>query len=492
MSVSFRLIASLAALIACAGLLGGAALAALFGLSGHYHASEDRHRELRSLYEVGHRAATMQMLLAADDFDADAFARHVHKAIDEADRLPARVEGGAVGPESTLSALLRSVESSVRDGVDVTGARPALHGALSEVAAIAARAEAAIVSNRLAAAAQFRRALMVMGVLFALCGIVAVVVGVAQYRAIMGPIRALDRAAENLAAERFARVRESGDLEFRRLMRQFNRMSGALEDVNASMRGQVETKTRLLMRSEQLASVGRLAAGLAHEINNPLAIIAGHAEATLRAIRRGDAGAMARVEHALQIVCDEAFRCSDITRDLLDMTRATDVRVEEFRVRRVMERAIELVRALPVAQGQSVRLCGREPLCDPVCRGTPGNVLQAALNLLTNALEACEPGEGVVLVDIRSWGDDVEVSITDNGCGMSVETMAAAFDPFFTDKPRKELRGAGLGLSLAHAIIERHGGRLEARSEGAGRGSAFVMRLPLSSGVPLEAACTPA
>lgn len=483
MSVGRRLMASLVALIVCAGLLGGAALLGLLSLSGHFRESEDRHRELRAVFEVGHRAATMQMLLGAEEFDGDAFARHLHRSLVEAERL----NSGAAGARS-ISGLLRSIESGVRDRERDVRTLPALHGVLSEVAATASKMEAAIIENRQLASSRLRLTIGAMGALFALCGSVAVAVGVAQYRAVMRPIRALDSAAAELAAERFARVGESGDLEFRRLMRQFNRMSDSLEQLHHSMQSQVEIKTRLWMRSEQLASVGRLAAGLAHEINNPLAIMAGHAEASLRTIRRGDAKALADAERALGIVRDEAFRCGAITRGLLDMSRGSDTEMESFPIRGVMERAVDLVRGLPVAHGQSVRINDGAVECDLSCIGRPADILQAALNLLTNALEACEPGAGRVEVSIGRSGDRVEVRIADNGCGMSAETLAAAFDPFFTDKRRKASGGVGLGLAITHAIVERSGGRLEAWSDGPGRGSAFALFLPRHCDVSSEKA----
>jgi two-component system, NtrC family, sensor kinase len=323
--------------------------------------------------------------------------------------------------------------------------------------------------------------------------LVAGVVGVRQYRSIMGPVRALDRAVTRIAGiELDHRVPEQGDREFRRLIGEFNRMSATIQRLHESMSRQVEIKSRQLVRSERLASVGTLAAGLAHEINNPLGIIAGYAQTTLRRLDRAADDesrreALARAGQTLRVICEEAFRCRDIAGRLLEMARPGEEEPKPVVLAAVAREAIELVQHLPVASGRGLECRIEERDARVACLGQSAELLQVLINLLTNALEATEPGSGRVVISMADAEDRAIVEVLDNGCGMDEETVARAFDPFFTDKPRRGLSGvggtaggggSGLGLSISHAIVERHGGRLFAQSDGPGRGSTFTVELP--------------
>jgi signal transduction histidine kinase len=144
--------------------------------------------------------------------------------------------------------------------------------------------------------------------------------------------------------------------------------------------------------------------------------------------------------------------------------------------------AVDLMRPLPICKGIEIECVQDAPGESMVCLGQSSQLLQVFINLLRNALEACSAPGGRVLVRLHTQRGMVCVEVADNGCGMEQAALEHAFDPFFTDKPRRGLSGSGLGLSISHAIIERHQGRIYAQSDGAGRGSRFVVELPALAG----------
>ncbi len=504
MTVGRRLLWSQLTLVACAALLGGAALAGLAGLRHHYLAAEEHYEDLRSLYEIGHRAAMIRVLMSDGAPDRRVTRNHLLLAAREAQKLRGDADGDARPHSLAIQNAGAAIQHQLRDfaqHLDMDTASPALlagmNRTLGRIASLAGTTEREISANRRAATAKFQSVLVAMAVLLAITITIAATVGTMQYRSVVRPLRALDAAVNRLAGVRFGgALPEQGDREFRHLMRHFNRMSRTLEHLHASMAQQVEVKSRQLVRSERLAGVGYLAAGLAHEINNPLGIIAGYAETSLRRLKAAQNGSrdevIGTVEQTLGIICEEAFRCRDITRDLLQMAQPLDGDTEVMHIAPLVERAIRLVRGLPVARDREIVLCADEPAGEPVCRGHASQLLQVLINLLTNALEACPAGRGSVLVSYRRELDGTIITVTDNGCGMSEEVLRCAFDPFFTDKPRRGLTGCGLGLSVSHAIIERHGGRLYAHSDGPECGSSFTIELPVAPAaepVESERAC---
>jgi len=471
---------SLIALVACTALLGGAAIAGLLALSHHFQTAEDQYRELRSVYEIGFRAAAIRQLLQTEPTEEAAIRRHLFLAAEEARKLDASL---GARPDPQLHALCASISDRLNapDG----GLAADANAWLNEVTTLSATAQRRIVENREQANAQFRMVVLTIAGLLAATVVVAVVVGIRQYRSVMHPVRALDRAVALLADIRLGhQMEEAGDIEFRRLMHHFNRMSRALEQLHSSMQHQVELKSRQLVRSEQLASVGTLAAGLAHEINNPLAIIAGYAQTALRKLDRvsGDRGkdeAIDRARATLTVICEEAFRCKDIAMQLVRMAQPIEGEPSGVVIDEVARHAIELVGRLPCAHGKTIAYRCSTEARDLEAAGRAPQLLQVILNLLTNALEACDSADGRVVVSIDETSGKIMVSVQDNGCGMTEESVAQAFDPFYTDKASRGLDGCGLGLSISHAIIERHAGRIYAHSDGPGLGSTFTVELPV-------------
>ncbi len=496
MTLASRLVRNTALLLLGTLLVGSAALVGLGRLSRHFDVASQTHEELRRLYEIGHHAASLRELLSmrsGADANTDALRAHAAAAMRASDAL-----AGQLASEASLDEARRSGAQQLHDQLREIARRAhddaaspidsrELSPMLARVANLAGRANARIVENRAEAAAGHERTILRIGALFLLTIAAGAVGGVMHHRRVMSPLRALGQAVAHLVQARFGRaIPETGDRELRLLIRHFNHMSDRIGRLHETMRSQVEIKSRQLVRCEQLAGVGCLAAGVAHEINNPLAIIAGYAETTLRRLERlsdDDLGEPARLRQSLRIICDEAFRCRGITDELLELARPREhEEFEPISLAAVARRAIELVGALAVARGKDLVLCDRGSTfnaSETLVRGDESQLLQVLINLLTNALDACESAGGRVVLSIEHGDDDdVLLTVADNGCGMSEETAVHVFDPFFSRKVERGRGGAGMGLAVSHAIIQRHGGNLFAHSDGPGRGSSFAIELP--------------
>ena len=256
-------------------------------------------------------------------------------------------------------------------------------------------------------------------------------------------------------------------------------------------------RSQEVIRNEQLASVGFLAAGVAHEINNPLASIAWSAEALesrlhriLHPIESTDAVAeqpsgleaaqgvdLNTLRTYLRRIQDEAFRCKGITERLLDFSRlGTDQRKQSIDMNEVVQDVVDMVRHLGQFRSQKIEFQPRPmPM---IAWASPQEMKQVILNLLTNALESLDPGrnDGFVRVTVEALSDSVRLIIDDNGCGMSEEVLQHLFEPFFTR--RRDGRGTGLGLPITSRIIADHGGRITPKSQGANQGSRIEVVLP--------------
>jgi signal transduction histidine kinase len=297
------------------------------------------------------------------------------------------------------------------------------------------------------------------------------------YRAIFYPIRHVHKCVAKLAAGQFeSRSRLNTGDEMQELGEAFNDMADKLQTMYRNLNTQVEERSRQLIRSERLASVGFLAAGVAHEINNPLASIAFCAEA-LQARVSGflpkENSEADVVKNYLSMIEEEAFRCKAITEKLLDFSRAgVPERIETDLV--VLTRdVLEMVKHLGRAREKKLIF---EPNETVFCQANPQELKQVLLNLVINALESVDD-HGTVEVVVRNQVNDVEIVVRDNGVGMTEEVLENLFEPFFTRS--RTGKGTGLGLSISHLIVSQHGGKLEATSEGPNRGSAFTVRLPI-------------
>ena len=487
MSLNTRMILGVLASALCTALLAAAATLGMSQMRGHFTAAADQYDELRSIYEIGHRAALVRATLETPEPDRATILRQLAAAQRELDALRAGPYGPGAGgaldaPIEAIAADLASMRRRVETATALAGATGELDRAIGRVATLAGEAKTSIIKNRSLASAEFDRAQIAMALWLALAIAVSLAAGLLQRRAVMRPVRALDRAVSQLADADFTcRVPPQGASELRRLVQRFNEMSDEIRRLHDSMQAQVETRTRQLARAERLAGLGRLAAGVAHEINNPLAIIAGHAESAARRLERRpeDPESSERAAQALTIITEEAFRCREITSELLNLAAPSAGREAAIDAARLTERAVRLARGLPSAAGRAIDLRVEPGAGGALVTGDEPQLLQVLINLIANGLEACAGEGGRVRVAVRRETEALAIEVADNGRGMTEPELAKAFDPFQTSKPRRGLAGAGLGLTVSHAIIDRHGGRIEAASDGPGNGSTLTIRLPI-------------
>ncbi len=230
-------------------------------------------------------------------------------------------------------------------------------------------------------------------------------------------------------------------------------------------------RTRRMMTGERLAALGQMASGIAHEINNPLASIAGCAEALLSRIERERIDPVLFREY-LGIVHEEVFRCKKITTAMLSFVRQGSYETAVVRLDEALDRALELVGF----QGRlrSVTVVRESPPDLPAVVASEGELRQVLLIVLSNALDAMRD-EGTLRCGLAAADGMVTVSITDEGPGISQEVMSSIFTPFLTTKAAQG--GTGLGLSIAKRIVEDFGGEITVDSQ-PGRGTTVLIRLP--------------
>ncbi|MDT4897489.1 MAG: hypothetical protein QOH25_2566 [Acidobacteriota bacterium] len=232
---------------------------------------------------------------------------------------------------------------------------------------------------------------------------------------------------------------------------------------------------RAVARAEKLAAVGRLAAGVVHEINNPLATISACAEALESRLNEGAFNSSPEVEDLrdyLSLIRSEAFRCKSITNGLLDFSRTRAGEYLPVNINEVISSAARLVTHQRRGDEIEIRIEVMEQLA-PVS-GDEGQLQQAVIALATNAIDAMPEG-GRLTLRGRNENDHVLVEICDTGVGIAPENLTKIFDPFFTTKEIG--RGTGLGLAVCYGIVTEHGGRLDVQSA-IGSGTTFTISLP--------------
>ena len=247
------------------------------------------------------------------------------------------------------------------------------------------------------------------------------------------------------------------------LGRDFNRMVAQLRESREEIQRLYRTQ---ISRAEHFATLGELAAGLAHEIRNPLAGIAGVAEVVARDLPESSAA-----REALEGVREEVLRINRIVSDLLETARPKPPQFQAADLNATAEHAVIFARQQSLSRPVQVLLRKAEGL--KAVEHDPGQIHQVLLNLILNALQAIE-GPGEVQVSVQQRDGSAVVTVRDTGKGIAAEHLPNIFRPFFTTKGK----GTGLGLSLAHRIVEDHGGRIEVESL-VGEGSRFSVLLPL-------------
>ncbi|MEP6920906.1 MAG: ATP-binding protein [bacterium] len=232
---------------------------------------------------------------------------------------------------------------------------------------------------------------------------------------------------------------------------------------------------RAVARAEKLAAVGRLAAGVVHEINNPLATISACAEALESRIQDGSfasSPALDDLQEYLGLIRSEAFRCKSITNGLLDFSRTRASQHVLLDLSQVITSAARLLSHQK--RGGQVEFLIKAPDNLPPLLGDTGQLQQAVIALATNALDAMPDG-GVLTISAHSEGEVLLIEVSDTGVGIAPENLAKIFEPFFTTKEVGQ--GTGLGLSVCYGILTEHGGSLDVQST-LGVGTTFTITLP--------------
>jgi two-component system NtrC family sensor kinase len=301
--------------------------------------------------------------------------------------------------------------------------------------------------------------------------------------------------------QEFARVFESGEIE--RIEQETTRTNGEINywliskipmriddsgrvshviTVGEDITSRVEAN-RAVAGAEKLAAIGRLAAGVVHEINNPLATISACAEALESRLQEGafsqgeTSTALNDLREYLGLIRSEAFRCKSITNGLLDFSRARGSEHILLNLADVIHSAARLL-AHQQRDGK-IEFRIDTPGDLPLLSGDAGQLQQAIIALATNAVDAMPEG-GTLTISARQQDREVLVEISDTGAGIAPEHIAKIFEPFFTTK--EVGRGTGLGLAVCYGILTEHGGSLDVQST-LGAGSTFTITLPVADEV---------
>ncbi len=302
-------------------------------------------------------------------------------------------------------------------------------------------------------------------------------------RSITRPIGEMVDATRSITAGRFDQEVDAGSQgeiallanSFNTMLKSLRQMKSDLEEWARTLEEKVKERTEELLamqarvaQSERLASVGMLAAGVAHEINNPLGGIL-----ALTALTLEDIPADSPDRENLEEVIKQTERCRDIVKGLLEFSRQSEVHTEPVDLNRILEETLALISRQSIFLNIEV-VKELDPDL-PEVMADRSQFQQVFMNIIMNAVQAMEEKGRVTLVTRRAGEDRVEILISDTGRGIPAEKIDRIFDPFFTTKASGQ--GTGLGLSIAYGIVSKHRGTITVESE-EGRGSTFTIRVP--------------
>ncbi len=317
------------------------------------------------------------------------------------------------------------------------------------------------------------------------------------WRFVHRPVRILRTGTERLGAgELGVQIPVTSRDELGSLAYSFNEMSRQLNEARQeitawtkTLEERVQRKTNELSRAhqqmiqaEKLTSLGKLAAVVAHEINNPLSGILTYAKLLRKWVDRGEsiADRGKDMHDALALIESESRRCGEIVRNLLTFARAAPMNITDFDINHVIRQCVKLVEHKLELGNITADL--RLPTDLPVMRGDAGQIEQLLLALVMNAIEAM-PHEGNLRITTSTSTDrsKIVVAVSDDGLGIDPDVLPRLFDPFVTTK--EEGKGVGLGLAVSRSIVERHEGHISVASE-VGRGTTFTITLPVGAVEP--------
>jgi two-component system NtrC family sensor kinase len=292
-----------------------------------------------------------------------------------------------------------------------------------------------------------------------ICIVLAGIIAVPTAQFIVHPVAELVEATRRLAqGDMTVRVPVYSQGELAVLGQSFNIMVETLHQTQQE-----------LLHKERLASMGQLAAGVAHEINNPLGTILLFSDVMYKEAPQDDPR-----RDDLKMIINETTRCKNIVADLLNFARQQEVLAQETDVHALLEKVVEGVRLQPIfKEVQIVRQFSPDL---PTIQADPAQLQQVFVNLLNNAAEAMGEGGAITLATRPVNGQWVEIKVSDTGCGISEENLGKLFTPFFTTKALG--KGTGLGLSIVYGIIKMHRGQIAVQSQ-VGQGTTFTVTLPV-------------
>lgn len=280
---------------------------------------------------------------------------------------------------------------------------------------------------------------------------------------VLKPVRQIVAATQHVA---------TGDLNYTIKLDKKDEIGELAKSFNAMTRRLSETQ-RQLYQSDKLASVGRLAAGVAHEINNPLTGVLTYSSYLLKR-----ANGHPEIKEDLDVIVRETKRCRDIVKGLLDFARQSPPEKSRVEINDIIQQATRILE-----NQLAERRIKLEKILQPNLPAimADGNQLQQVLvNLLVNASDAIGDNGGTITIasEFSSPPDTsyIQIKVSDTGCGIARGNLAKIFEPFFSTKGKK---GYGLGLAVVWGIIEKHGGKITVESE-AGKGTTFVIHLPVN------------
>jgi two-component system NtrC family sensor kinase len=289
--------------------------------------------------------------------------------------------------------------------------------------------------------------------------LLAVMIAIPISRSITRPVETMALATEKVAqGDRTVTVPVEGTGELTILARSFNSMVETLR-----------TTEQQLIQSEKLASVGQLAAGVAHEINNPLGTILLFSDIMRKELPSEDP----RRDDVTMII-DEATRCKTIVSDLLNFARQNEVLAQITDVNALLTDTIDEITIQPVFD--NVKIVSQLDPSLPDIQADPAQLREVFVNIMTNAAEAMEGGGSLTISTATAEDEMIKIAFQDTGCGIPEQNLSKIFTPFFTTKAIG--KGTGLGLAIVYGIVKMHRGQIYVESE-VGVGSTFTITLPV-------------
>jgi two-component system NtrC family sensor kinase len=278
-------------------------------------------------------------------------------------------------------------------------------------------------------------------------------------RLVLQPVRKMVAVTRKVAEGDLSQKVEVGNGdEIGTLAHSFNDMMQKLLDAQ-----------KQLLHANKLASVGRLAAGVAHEINNPLTGVLTYSSFLLKR-----AGSDSELREDLEVIVRETKRCREIVKGLLDFSRQNVSERRPVSINEIVRDACRVVRN-PL-QTQKTEIIQRLAEDLPQIHADASRMQQVLVNLFVNAGDAMPEGGGTITVTTDRFDEHVRIRVSDTGCGIEARDLDKIFEPFFTTKGT---RGNGLGLAIVWGIVEGHGGRLSVESE-VGKGTTFTLLMPMA------------